>query len=185
LTSDIRLPPSAWGRRRSFYRTLSLPRKGRKVLGADLNCSESSRGSGPRAQWFTSPPQCHLPAARSHSLRPPHAPTALASKGRLIRCTVPGSTPNRLAITRTPGLPGVARASRIRFSSAGAIGGRPRRFPSLLARASPARTRSAIIARSNRSGEGEAGAIGAGAISAPARLSVVGATRLLPRLPFG
>jgi len=36
LTSDIRLPPSAWGRRRSFYRTLSLPRKGRKVLGADL-----------------------------------------------------------------------------------------------------------------------------------------------------
>src|SRR5215813_8540001 len=32
--------------------------------------------------------------------------------------------------------------------------------------------------RSPRSGEGEAGAIGA-----PARLSVVGATRLLPRLP--
>jgi tripartite-type tricarboxylate transporter receptor subunit TctC len=30
-------------------------------------------------------------------------------------------------MTRTPGLPGVARASRIRFSSAGAIGGRPRR----------------------------------------------------------
>jgi hypothetical protein len=24
---------------------------------------------------------CHLQAARSHSLRPPHAPTALASKG--------------------------------------------------------------------------------------------------------
>ena len=39
--------------------------------------------------------------------------------------------------------------------------------------------------RSPRSGEGEAGAIGAGAISAPARLSVIGATRLLPRLPFG
>ena len=33
-------------------------------------------------------------------------------------------------------------------------------------------------ARSPRSGEGEAGAIGT-----PARLSVVGATRLLPRLP--
>jgi hypothetical protein len=30
------------------------------------------------------------------------------------------------------------------FSSVGAIGGRPRRLPSLLARASPARTRSAI-----------------------------------------
>ena len=75
--------------------------------------------------------------------------TLAPSKGRLIRCTVPGSTPNRLAMTRTPGRPGVARASRIRFSSAGAIGGRPRRLPSLLARASPARTRSAIIARSN------------------------------------
>jgi hypothetical protein len=35
------------------------------------------------------------------------------------------------------------------FSSVEAIGGRPRRLPSLLARASPARTRSAIIARSN------------------------------------
>jgi hypothetical protein len=38
-------------------------------------------------------------------------------------------------------------------------------------------------ARSPRSGEGEAGAIDAGAIGTPARLSVVGATRLLPRLP--
>jgi hypothetical protein len=38
------------------------------------------------------------------------------SKGRLIRCTVPGFTPNRLAMTRTPGLPGVARASRIGLS---------------------------------------------------------------------
>src|SRR5262245_27972856 len=54
------------------------------------------------------------------------------SKGRLIRCTVPGSTPKRFAMTRTPGLPGIARASRIRFSSAGAIGGRPRRFPSTI-----------------------------------------------------
>src|SRR5215813_12578037 len=51
------------------------------TFGADLNCSESSRGSGLGARWFTSPPQCHLQAARSHSLRPPHAPTALASKG--------------------------------------------------------------------------------------------------------
>src|SRR5262249_53333062 len=38
-------------------------------------------------------------------------------------------------------------------------------------------------ARSPRSGEGEAGAIDASAIGTPARLSVVGATRLLPRLP--
>ena len=78
-----------------------------------------------------------LQAAKSLSPRPPHTAAALASKGRLIRCTVPGSAPNRLAMTRTPGRPGVARASRIRFSSAGAIGGRPRRLPSLLARASP------------------------------------------------
>src|SRR6478672_373336 len=54
-------------------------------------------------------------------------------KGRLMRCTVDGLTPNRSAMTRMPGRPGVARASRIRFSSAGAIGGRPRRFPSLRA----------------------------------------------------
>jgi hypothetical protein len=38
-------------------------------------------------------------------------------------------------------------------------------------------------AHSPRSGEGEAGAIDARAIGTPARLSVVGATRLLPRLP--
>src|SRR5215471_2077421 len=29
--------------------------------------------------------------------------TLAAAKGRLIRCTVPGSTPNCLAMTRTPG----------------------------------------------------------------------------------
>jgi hypothetical protein len=37
-----------------------------------------------------------------------------AAKRRLILCTVPGSTPDCLATTRTPGRPGVARASRIR-----------------------------------------------------------------------
>jgi hypothetical protein len=47
-------------------------------------------------------------------------------------------------MTRTPGLPGVARASRIRFSNEG-VRGRPSRLPSLLARASPARGRSAIL----------------------------------------
>jgi len=62
------------------------------------------------------------------------------SKGRLIRCTVPGSTRNRLAMTRTPGLPGVARAFLMRSSSSGAIRGRLSCLPSLLARASPART---------------------------------------------
>src|SRR5262249_23710537 len=48
-------------------------------------------------------------------------------KGRLIRCTVPGLTPNCLAMTRTPGLPGVARALRIRFSS-GSDWGTPEAF---------------------------------------------------------
>ena len=55
------------------------------------------------------------------------APSA-KGRGRLIRCTVPGSTPNCSAILRTPGLPGVARASRIRFSSAGAIRRPPEPF---------------------------------------------------------
>jgi hypothetical protein len=44
-----------------------------QVLGADLNRSESSRPSLPFA--------------------PPHSATASCSKGRLIRCTVPGLTP--------------------------------------------------------------------------------------------
>ena len=56
-----------------------------------------------------------------------------------MRCTVDGLTPNRSAMTRMPGRR-IARASAIRFSSGGAIGGRPRRFPSLLALASPARS---------------------------------------------
>ena len=42
-----------------------------------------------------------------------------------MRCTVDGLTPSRSAMTRMPGRPGVARASRIRFSSAGAC--HPRR----------------------------------------------------------
>jgi hypothetical protein len=60
------------------------------------------------------------------------ATTPSVTKGRLIRCTVPGLTPNPAAILRIPGLPEVARASRIRFSKTGAIGGYPRRFPSSL-----------------------------------------------------
>ena len=58
----------------------------------------------------------------------------LPSKGRLIRCTVPGSTPKRFAILRTPSVrPGAFRAARIRASTAGAIRGRPSRLPSALA----------------------------------------------------
>ena len=59
-----------------------------------------------------------------------------------------GINPELSAILRTPGLPGVARAFLICSSNSG-YRGRPSRFPSLLARASPARTRSWIIARSN------------------------------------
>jgi hypothetical protein len=56
-----------------------------------------------------------------------HATATLASKGRLIRCTVPTATLNRAAIFRTPSVrPGLFRASRIRSSSSEAIGGRKR-----------------------------------------------------------
>ena len=59
-----------------------------------------------------------------------YATRALAppSKGRLTRCTVPGLTASCLAITRTPGLPGIARAFLMRSSISGAIRGRPSRF---------------------------------------------------------
>jgi myo-inositol-1(or 4)-monophosphatase len=43
-------------------------------------------------------------------------------KGRLIRCTVPGSTPNRFAILRTPSVRPVAfKAARMRASTSGAL----------------------------------------------------------------
>jgi hypothetical protein len=52
----------------------------------------------------------------------PHA--AASTKGRLIRCTVLGSTPKRLAMPRTPSPVRLRsfRAAWIRFSSSGAIG---------------------------------------------------------------
>ena len=120
----------------------------------------ASRWRASRRWWAVRlgglPKRTPLAFARVYTTKPSfRAPSGYAtatltpSKGRLMRCTVDGLTPSRSAMTRMPGRPGVARASRIRFSSAGAIGGRPRRFPSLLARASPARTRSWIMARSN------------------------------------
>src|SRR5260370_41636719 len=45
------------------------------------------------------------------------------AKGRLMRCTVQAATPNCLAMTRTPARPRATSASRIRFSSVGAIEG--------------------------------------------------------------
>jgi hypothetical protein len=49
--------------------------------------------------------------APTHFVPPSGYPTATlaAAKGRLMRCTVPGSTPNCLAMTRTPGRPIVAK----------------------------------------------------------------------------
>ena len=51
--------------------------------------------------------------------------TLAPSKGRLMRCTVDGLTPNRSAMTRMPGRPGVARATRIRCSVSAGTRGRP------------------------------------------------------------
>src|SRR5262249_58962269 len=58
----------------------------------------------------------------------PH--TAMSAKGRLIRCTVLGSTPKRLAMPRTPSPVRLRsfRAAWIRFSRSAAIRGRPSRF---------------------------------------------------------
>ena len=71
------------------------------------------------------PKRTPLAFARVYTTKPlVRAPSGYAtatlapSKGRLTRCTVDGLTPNRSAMTRMPGRPGVARASRIRFSSA-------------------------------------------------------------------
>jgi hypothetical protein len=72
-----------------------------------------------------------------------YATTLAPPKGRLTRCTVLGSTPNRAAILRMPSVrPGALRAARIRLSSSSGIRGRPSCLPSLLALLSPARTRS-------------------------------------------
>ena len=78
----------------------------------------------------TSLPPCDRWPSQSCSARlscPLYAASLAPSKGRLIRCTVLGSTPKRFAIFRTPSVrPGALRAARIRASSSGAIRGRPR-----------------------------------------------------------
>ena len=60
--------------------------------------------------------------------------TLAPSKGRLMRCTVDGLTPNRSAMTRMLGRPGVARASRIVSPAQGQWGAdqdtSPRSWPS-------------------------------------------------------
>jgi hypothetical protein len=90
------------------------------TCGECCNCRTETARAG---QSRPPPPRNGLGQSRPPPPRNGYGKAATtfgATKGRLIRCTVPGSTPNRLAMTRTPGLPGVARASRIRFSSAGA-----------------------------------------------------------------
>src|SRR5262245_12032432 len=59
----------------------------------------------------------------------------VSREGKLLHSASCGL--DHFAMTRTPGLPGVARAFLMRSSSSGA--GRPSCLPSLLARASPAR----------------------------------------------
>src|SRR5215475_5877292 len=66
--------------------------------------------------------------------------SAPPSKGWAMRCTVLGFTSNLAAVLRTLMPP--ARAALIRSASLSAIGGRPSRLPSRLARCKPARTRS-------------------------------------------
>jgi hypothetical protein len=114
-------------------------------------CVMSAAGESRRCTMQISAAPMPGPGSRPHCRHPfRHAATLAPSKGRPIRWTVPGSTPNRAAILRTPSVrPGLSRAALIAFSRSAGIGGRPSRLPSLLARASPARTRSWIIARSN------------------------------------
>ena len=106
---ESRQRPSA-----AFCRASSL---GHRISG-------KSQGQSDFARVYTTKPLVRAPSGYATA-------TLAPSKGRLMRCTVDGLTPNRSAMTRMPGRPGVARASRIRFSSAEAIGGRPRRFPTL------------------------------------------------------
>jgi len=72
--------------------------EGAEVIGVDLNRYESSRQPLPFAS--------------------PHSATPACSKGRLVRCTVPGLTPKPFGNHVDTGFPGVARASRVRFSNA-------------------------------------------------------------------
>jgi len=63
-----------------------------------------------------------LPLAVTEGLTPFYAASPTATKGRLIRCTVPGSTPKRFAILRTPSVrPGALRAARVALYRLGAV----------------------------------------------------------------
>ena len=73
------------------------------VLGINLNCSELRGRPGPQALLMAdsgSPPgiMCLIRAPSGYATA-----TLAPSKGRLMRCTVDGLTPNRSAMTRMPG----------------------------------------------------------------------------------
>ena len=109
---------------------------GQTHMGQTHGCHESARIS-------LMATYCRRPIVVASPMPGPHTTVkASTAKGREILCTVPGLTPNCSAITRTPGRSGFASAALILASNSGAIDGRPRRIPSLLARARPARTRS-------------------------------------------
>jgi hypothetical protein len=135
----------------------TLPQGGPHVLGANLKCSESKRARSLAPVLLSrdgtpATPQRRFWCYLGGRLRDGWEAASLeqnSQSGRIKadafaglehcgdnawhgeraadRCTVPGSTPNRLAITRTPGLPGVARAHGFAFPGE-AIGGHPRRF---------------------------------------------------------
>jgi hypothetical protein len=90
-------------------------------MGLWLKSASSVLREAPPGSWVDLNRSENRSAGQPLAFTAPHSATAPCSKGWLIRCTVPGLTSNCLAMTRTPGLPGVARASRIHFSSAGAI----------------------------------------------------------------
>src|SRR5215813_4368903 len=97
--------------------------------------------------WFGRFRHRTLPEGRAlHSAKAPcgsqplgsYAAALAPSKGRLIRCTVLGSTPKRFAIFRTPSVrPGAFRAVRIRASSSGAIRGQAEALTLLLGSPKP------------------------------------------------
>ena len=65
-----------------------------------------------------SPPTAGLAVFQPGNRVPPAHATAAPTKGRLMRCTVFGLTPNRAAILRTPSVrPGLPSAARMRSSS--------------------------------------------------------------------
>jgi hypothetical protein len=130
-------------------------------LAKGFGMSAEEEGSPPpqTAQGLTTAPlRCHgqphrrgttgaQAGAGSHGRGTARTYAALLAISSLIRCTVRVPSPSVRAVLRMP-VPFV-REARTRCSTAGATFGRPSFFPCALALASPALTRSRIMARSN------------------------------------